>query len=105
MHTMHMAPDISDRVPPRTALDEALRGFGQQMRAQRERLGLRQKDVAAALGIDQSQCSRMEGGELDPSLVTVLRIQALLEVRSLEDFFGRQPTGRLAPTSDDQPDP
>ena len=92
---MHAISDAAERVPAPDALDDALRDFGHQMRAHRKRLGLRQKDVAEALGVNQSQWSRMESGDFDPSLMTVLRIQAVLEVSSLEDFFGPQPSRRI----------
>lgn len=64
---------------------EAYRAFLAKLIAARKRRGLSQMDVARALGIPQSQVSRMESGERSVNAVE-LRHFATLYRRPLDYF-------------------
>ena len=53
---------------------EPLRTFTTNLRDRRAELGLSQEAVAAEAAMDQSQYSRIERGEVDPSIRTLTRI-------------------------------
>jgi transcriptional regulator with XRE-family HTH domain len=53
---------------------DALRKFTANLRQRRTELGLSQEAAAAAADMDQSQYSRIERGEVDPSIKTLTRI-------------------------------
>lgn len=57
---------------------EPLRTFTTNLRARRAELGLSQEAVAAEASMDQSQYSRIERGEVDPSIRTLTRIARAL---------------------------
>jgi transcriptional regulator with XRE-family HTH domain len=64
--------------------------LGAILRAVRQRLGLRQQDVADRAGIARSVVSRLERGHLDTaSLATLRRIAAVLDVRVDVRAFSR----------------
>ena len=59
------------------SLEQAI---GAQVRAQRTRLGLRSADLAAAAGISGSLMSKIETGQVSPSLSTLQALAAALNV-------------------------
>lgn len=52
----------------------------------RELKGFSQKEVAAAMGVPQSQYSRMENGKSEPSISTLEKLAIALDV-SITEFF------------------
>jgi transcriptional regulator with XRE-family HTH domain len=58
---------------------EPLRTFTTNLRSRRAELGLSQEAVASEATMDQSQYSRIERGEVDPSIRTLTRIARALE--------------------------
>jgi transcriptional regulator with XRE-family HTH domain len=58
---------------------EPLRTFTTNLRRRRAELGLSQEAVASEATMDQSQYSRIERGEVDPSIRTLTRIARALE--------------------------
>jgi ribosome-binding protein aMBF1 (putative translation factor) len=62
-----------------------------QLAAQREKAGITQKDVAAAMKTSQSAVARMERGEIDAKLSTVERYAAVLG-HTLEWRLKKRPT-------------
>ena len=51
-----------------------------------------QTDAASIAGIAQSHWSKIERGNDNPTLETLLGVQRALKVRSIEDLFGPPPT-------------
>ena len=86
-------------------LRRALERFRERIRETREAKGLSQYAAAALAGISQSNWSKIERGEIDPSVAQALRIQAALGVPSIESFFGPYPAagmiGARPPRSND----
>jgi transcriptional regulator with XRE-family HTH domain len=60
------------------AEDAALRRFSSNMRAAREAAGLSQEAVALEADIPQGHYSRIERGEVEPSMRVLVRIAAAL---------------------------
>ena len=62
--------------------------FGKHLRNIRTQLGLNQDDVAAACGIDPTSISRLERGETNATLTTLLRLSKglSLSMRELMDM-------------------
>jgi transcriptional regulator with XRE-family HTH domain len=56
-------------------------GFGSNLRAARERLGLTQEEVAQRSGVHATEVSRIEAGKRDPKVSTLLRLAKAVEVR------------------------
>jgi transcriptional regulator with XRE-family HTH domain len=77
-------------------LDAALAAFRDQVRKTRQQRGFDQYEAAERAGISQAHWSKIERGEIDPSLAHALRIQAALDIPSIEIFFGGHPSGKLA---------
>ncbi len=83
----------------RTGYAEAREAFelGARLRAERERLGLTQAELAERMGTSQPTVARLEAGGVTPSLDTLHRAAEALGLELLVDF--RQPaspTGRRA---------
>jgi transcriptional regulator with XRE-family HTH domain len=57
---------------------------------------MQRSDAAARAGISAGQWSRLERGQCDPSLTSMLRIQAALGLDSIETLLGRTPSRALA---------
>lgn len=66
---------------PRNAAaeDAAVRRFGSNLRAAREAAGLSQESVALEADIPQGHYSRIERGEVEPSMRVLVRIAAALD--------------------------
>ena len=69
MHNYTISKDLAERL--------------KQIRAHKN---LSQKEVALTVGIDRAQYSRFESGKADPSLPTLKKIAAALEVK-IADLF------------------
>jgi transcriptional regulator with XRE-family HTH domain len=66
--------------------------IGDKIKKAREAKGLSQKEVAAALKMDQSQYSKIENGKTDPYFSTIEKIAKALGIRisdllAAEDIF------------------
>jgi transcriptional regulator with XRE-family HTH domain len=72
------------------AEDAAVQRFGSNMRAAREAAGLSQEAVALEADIPQGHYSRIERGEVEPSMRVLVRIAAALHttLRDLTDGVG-----------------
>lgn len=55
--------------------------FGSAMRAERERIGLSQEELALRAGVDRTFVSRAERGERQPALTTVFLLAKALGLR------------------------
>jgi transcriptional regulator with XRE-family HTH domain len=69
----------TDDSPERS--DYELKRLGRAIRETRERNGMSTGDLAAATGIPQQQVERIEGGEVDPELDTMVSLADGLGVR------------------------
>ena len=58
----------------------ALRGFGEQVRRARERLGLSQDELAVRCSTHRNYIGGIERGERNPTLLKVLAIAEALEI-------------------------
>jgi transcriptional regulator with XRE-family HTH domain len=58
--------------------------FGQAIRQLREERGISQEVFALKCGIDRSHYGGMERGERNPSLTTIIKIAAALDVQPSE---------------------
>lgn len=58
---------------------DPLSTFTTNLRGRRAELGLSQEAVAAEASMDQSQYSRIERGEVDPSIRTLTRVARALQ--------------------------
>lgn len=56
-------------------------GFGSNLRAARERLGLTQEEVAQRSGVHSTEVSRIEAGKRDPKVSTLERLAKAVEVK------------------------
>lgn len=56
-------------------------GFGTNLRAARERLGLTQEEVAQRSGVHSTEVSRIEAGKRDPKVSTLERLAKAVEVK------------------------
>lgn len=56
-------------------------GFGTNLRAARERLGLTQEEVAQRSGVHSTEVSRIEAGKRDPKVSTLERLARAVEVK------------------------
>jgi transcriptional regulator with XRE-family HTH domain len=81
------------------------RRFGERLKELRGPMTL--KALGAAAGLSASFISDLEGGESDPSLGTLLRLQRGLNLQSIEELLGPRPDmpsvaigQRLAPGSE-----
>ena len=55
--------------------------MGEKIKALREQVGLSQKELAAALGLDQSAVSLWERGKTAPTIGTLYRLADILGVK------------------------
>jgi transcriptional regulator with XRE-family HTH domain len=69
------------REPVRT---QRLRAFGDRLRSVRRRLGYTQESLAEATGLSRSALAKLERGEREPRLITLLILVDGLEVSSAE---------------------
>jgi transcriptional regulator with XRE-family HTH domain len=74
-----------------------IRLVGQKIRQIRKSRHLTQSDLAARIGVTQSDLSRMENGEYKVGLDTLFRILQVFEI-SMSQFFG-EPAPAEAPPS------
>jgi len=70
-----------------TVLDP-LRTLTTNLRSRRAELGLSQEAVAGEASMDQSQYSRIERGEVDPSIRTLTRVSRALQTTPSELLRG-----------------
>lgn len=61
-------------------VDKDLKQFGVRVRAERERLGISQEDLADRAGLHRTYIGGVERGERNIGLLNVLRIARALEV-------------------------
>ena len=73
----------------------AVRTYGTNVKLRRVKLDLTQSQAATRAGISQSHWSKIERGDVEPSIGQMLRIHAALDADSLEAYFGRHPSLRL----------
>jgi DNA-binding XRE family transcriptional regulator len=88
---MRKRDDLDDFIAKRTAMNPGFpklmkaaietRRLVRQLAAERERQGLSQDKVAAALGTKQPNVARLERGSVDPKHTTLVRYAALLGKR------------------------
>lgn len=88
---MRKRDDLDDFIAKRTAMNPEFpklmkaaietRRLVRQLAAERERQGLSQDKVAAALGTKQPNVARLERGSVDPKHTTLVRYAALLGKR------------------------
>jgi ribosome-binding protein aMBF1 (putative translation factor) len=92
--SMHGSPDI--QVPlSQQRLAEARREFGTRLRLLREQRAWSQDDAGRRAGMSQTEWSRVERAETNPSMTTLLRMQHALGVDSIESMFGEQPSRQI----------
>lgn len=61
------------------ANSEAARVFGERVREVRQRKGLSQEDVAALAEIHVTNIGKIERGQSNPSLTTIVRVAGVLD--------------------------
>ena len=60
--------------------DENLKRFGERVRAERERLGISQEELASRAGLHRTYLGGVERGERNIGLLNILRIAGALGV-------------------------
>lgn len=65
--------------------------IGEKIKAARNAKNMSQKEVAASIGIDQAQYSRIESGKVEPTLSSLEKIAEALGAK-LGDFFSEEKT-------------
>lgn len=70
---------------------------GQRIRQLRKDRSLTQAELAARVGVQQSDLCRMETGEYKVSLETLFKILKIFEM-NIGEFFHEAPPGQLSPT-------
>ena len=77
--------------------------FGEKIRNAREEMSLRQADVAAEIGMNQSNYSKIEQGKQEPSMQQLKRICEILHIDpnyllniNRDDFIDRRDKTLLA---------
>ncbi|MDP9368858.1 MAG: helix-turn-helix domain-containing protein [Chloroflexota bacterium] len=68
-----------------------MNGFGERLRRARERIGLGQRDLAAAAGVGVATVARLELDQTHPRPVTVRRLAVALGVRVPWLVIGEEP--------------
>ncbi len=101
---MRQRDDLDDFIARRTAMNPEFaklltaaietRRLVRQLAAERERLGLSQEKVAAALGTKQPNVARLERGLVDPKHTTLVRYAELLGKRLTLQSIRRVEPGR-----------
>lgn len=69
-------------------MDEPQAIFGQNLRRERQRLGLSQEALGDVAGLHTTEISRLERGVRDPRLSTIVRVARALRVRPAELLDG-----------------
>jgi transcriptional regulator with XRE-family HTH domain len=64
--------------------------LGNAIKVVRTATGLKQRDVAAKIGVTANYMSLVEGGKREPSLAFLNRLAKTLEFRLAYFFFGRK---------------
>lgn len=72
--------------------------FGDALRRLRQRMGLRQKELASMAGVERSTLANWERGAKQPSLDTVVRLSQILGV-SLDELVGTAEGSSSLPTT------
>jgi transcriptional regulator with XRE-family HTH domain len=72
---------------------EALTAIGDRLRLLRKQQALSQREVADAIGLPQSNLSRIENGKQRLNLTVLARILAIYQT-SIQDFFAREDESR-----------
>ena len=80
------------------AVQQAL---GRRVEALRDARGLTQAEVALHAGMNQGHWSKIERGELNLRLSTLLRVQYALGLDFFESLFGPGPSRSLLDNADD----
>ena len=80
-----------------------IRLVGQKIRQIRKSRHLTQSDLAARIGVTQSDLSRMENGEYKVGLDTLFRILQVFEI-SMSQFFGEPVAAEAPPATPVFPD-
>jgi transcriptional regulator with XRE-family HTH domain len=92
----------ADNDEARTLTEDVLKlareDFGRRLRELRERRAWSQGEASRQSGISQGEWSRVERGEANPSMTTVLRMHHALEFDSVETLFGELPSRRILQT-------
>ena len=104
---MSKRDDLDDFIAKRTAMNADFpklmkaaietRRLVRQLAAERERQGLSQDKVAAALGTKQPNVARLERGSVDPKHTTLVRYAALLGKRITLQPIGRGKQTKASP--------
>ncbi len=85
---MHHEEDDQDADLPRS--DDQLAKIGNRLRELRKTQRLSQREVADAIGLPQSNLSRIETGKQRLNLPVLMRMLGIYDV-SLQDFFAQEP--------------
>ena len=72
----------------------AIQRFGKQLQRLRTRRGLTQEQLAVTVGLSRSFVTRLELGQHDPSLSTLVRLAKVLRV-SVTDLLGESMSASL----------
>ena len=73
---MHETEDVSN-IP---ASDKTTREFGTRIRALRKELALSQEELGEVAGLHRTYIGHLERGEVNPSLINILRVAKALKV-------------------------
>jgi len=93
---MHLHSDADESGPLSAhSLEKAREVFGDRLRTLRKQRRWSQGDAGRYAGISQTEWSRIERAETNPSMTTLLRMQHALGVDSIESLFGEEPSRRL----------
>lgn len=79
-HETHDGPYVTGSGAPLSGSRSLEQAIGAQVRAQRTRRGLKSADLAAAAGISGSLMSKIENGQVSPSLATLQAVAGALNV-------------------------
>ncbi|GGF28046.1 helix-turn-helix domain-containing protein [Hymenobacter cavernae] len=67
--------------------DDPVKAFGLVIKTLRKARGFSQEALAAEAGLDRTFLSQLETGRKQPSLLTILRLAAALQVQGSELFL------------------
>ncbi len=73
---MHETEDVSNT----PASDKTTREFGTRIRALRKELALSQEELGEVAGLHRTYIGHLERGEVNPSLINILRVAKALKV-------------------------
>lgn len=71
---------------------EQARTLGERVRARRRELGVSQEDLGDLAGLHRTYVGHLERGEINPSLLNVLKVAAALDVDAGELIRGLSQT-------------